>query len=231
LRVALVSTGDEVREPGAPLPPGAIYDANRVMLAALLRGLGCIVTDLGIRPDRAAVLVDTLAAAAAEHDLIVTSGGVSTGEEDHVRAAIEKLGRIDFWRLAIKPGRPVALGQIRGVPLIGLPGNPVAAALTFAILARPLILRLGGADAAPPLTFPVEAGFPYRKKPGRREYLRASLKREGGRLIAIRYPKDGAGILSSIVQSDGFAVVKEDVAELAPAAAVDFLPFSEVFGS
>jgi molybdopterin molybdotransferase len=231
LRVALVSTGDEVREPGAPLPPGAIYDANRVMLAALLRGLGCIVTDLGIRPDRAAVLVDTLAAAAAEHDLIVTSGGVSTGEEDHVRAAIEKLGRIDFWRLAIKPGRPVALGQIRGVPLIGLPGNPVAAALTFAILARPLILRLGGADAAPPLTFPVEAGFPYRKKPGRREYLRASLKREGGRLIAIRYPKDGAGILSSIVQSDGFAVVKEDVAELAPGAAVDFLPFSEVFGS
>lgn len=231
LRVALVSTGDEVREPGAPLPPGAIYDANRVMLAALLRGLGCIVTDLGIRPDRAAALVDTLAGAAAEHDLIVTSGGVSTGEEDHVKTAIERLGRIDFWRLAIKPGRPVALGQIRGVPLVGLPGNPVAAALTFAILARPLILRLGGAHAAPTLTFPLEAGFSYRKKPGRREYLRASLKREGGRLIAIRYPKDGAGILSSIVQSDGFAVVKEDVAELAPGAAVDFLPFSEVFGS
>src|SRR5437870_2842555 len=181
LRAALLSTGDEVCEPGTPLLPGAIYDANRVMLAALLRGLGCTVSDLGIRPDRAAALADTLAAAAAEHDLIVTSGGVSTGEEDHVRAAIEQLGRLDFWRLAIKPGRPVALGQVRGVPLIGLPGNPVAAALTFAILARPLILRLGGAHTAVPLAFPVEAGFAYRKKPGRREYLRASLQRDGGR--------------------------------------------------
>ncbi len=230
LRVALLSTGDEVCEPGMPLAPGAIYDANRVMLAALLRGLGCVVSDLGIRPDRAAALVDTLAEAAAEHDLIVTSGGVSTGEEDHVKAAIEKLGRIDFWRLAIKPGRPVALGQVRGVPLIGLPGNPVAAALTFAILARPLILRLGGAKAEAPLAFPVEAGFAYRKKPGRREYVRASLKRDDGRLVAVKYPKDGAGILSSIVQSNGFAVIGEDTGDLAPGAMIDFLPFSEVFG-
>jgi molybdopterin molybdotransferase len=230
LRVALLSTGDEVCEPGTPLASGAIYDANRVMLAALLRGLGCDVSDLGIRPDRTAALVDTLAGAAAEHDLIVTSGGVSTGEEDHVKAAIERLGRIDFWRLAIKPGRPVALGKVRGVPLIGLPGNPVAAALTFAILARPLILRLGGAKAEAPLAFPVEAGFAYRKKPGRREYVRASLKRDDGRLVAVKYPKDGAGILSSIVQSDGFAVIGEDTGDLAPGAAVDFLPFSEVFG-
>lgn len=231
LRVALLSTGDEVCDPGAPLPPGAIYDANRIMLAALLRGLGCHVTDLGIRPDRAAALVDTLAGAAAEHDLIVTSGGVSTGEEDHVKAAIEKLGRIDFWRLAIKPGRPVALGQVRGVPLVGLPGNPVAAALTFAILARPLILRLAGAEMAGPLAFPVEAGFSYRKKPGRREYLRASLKRDDGRMVAVKYPKDGAGILSSIVQSDGFAIIKEAVADVVPGVVVDFLPFSAVFGS
>jgi molybdopterin molybdotransferase len=231
LRVALLSTGDEVCEPGTPLAPGAIYDANRVMLAALLRGLCCTVSDLGIRPDHAAALVDTLAAAAAEDDLIVTSGGVSTGEEDHVKTAVERLGRIDFWRLAIKPGRPIALGQVRGVPLIGLPGNPVAAALTFAILARPLILRLGGANAAVPLSFPVEAGFSYRKRLGRREYLRASLKREGDRLVAIKYPKDGAGILSSIVQSEGFAVLGEDVSDLAPGATIDFLPFSEVFGS
>jgi molybdopterin molybdotransferase len=231
LRVALLSTGDEVCEPGTPLASGAIYDANRIMLAALLCRLGCDVTDLGIQPDRATALGDTLAAAAAEHDLIVTSGGVSTGEEDHVRSAIEKLGRIDFWRLAIKPGRPVALGQIRGVPLAGLPGNPVAAALTFAILARPLILRLGGADAAPPLTFPVEAGFAYRKKPGRREYLRASLKRKNGRAVAVRYPKDGAGILSSIVQSDGFAVIGDEISDVAPGTIIEFLPFSEVFGS
>jgi molybdopterin molybdotransferase len=230
LRVALLSTGDEVCDPGQKLPRGAIYDANRVMLAALLRGLGCVVTDLGIQPDRAAALADTLAAASAAHDLIVTSGGVSTGEEDHVKAAIERLGRLDFWRLAIKPGRPVALGQVRGVPLIGLPGNPVAAALTFAVLARPLILRLGGAAAAAPLSFPVAAGFSYRKKSGRREYLRAGLARENGALVARRYPKDGAGILSSIVQSDGFAVLDEGVSDLKPGATVDFLPFSEVFG-
>ncbi len=231
LRVALLSTGDEVCEPGAPLAPGAIYDANRVMLAALLRGLGCAVSDLGIRPDRAAALADTLAAASAGHDLIVTSGGVSTGDEDHVRTAIEKLGRLDFWRLAIKPGRPVALGQVRGVPLVGLPGNPVAAALTFAILARPLILRLSGASIAPPLSFPVAAGFSYRKKQGRREYLRATLARENGTVVARKYPKDGAGILSSIVQSDGFVILDESVSDFVSGTIVDFLPFSEVFGS
>ena len=231
LRAALLSTGDEVCEPGTMLAPGAIYDANRVMLRALLRGLGVIVSDLGICPDGADSLADTLAAASAEHDLIVTSGGVSTGEEDHVRAAIEKLGRLDFWRLAIKPGRPVALGQIKGVPLIGLPGNPVAAALTFAILARPLILRLAGATIAPPLTFPVPAGFAYRKKAGRREYLRACLVREGGTVVARKYKKDGAGILSSIVQSDGFVILDESMSDLAPGMMVDFLPFAEVFGS
>ena len=230
LRVALLSTGDEVREPGQPLAPGMIYDANRVMLMALLQGLGCAVSDLGIRPDRAAALADTLAAASTGHDLIVTSGGVSTGEEDHVKAAIEQLGRLDFWRRAIKPGRPVALGQVRGVPLIGLPGNPVAAALTFAVLARPLILRLAGADAAPPLLVPVKAGFAYRKKAGRREYLRASLVRENGDAVARRYPKDGAGILSSIVQSDGFVVLDEDMSDVTPGLAVDFLAFSEVLG-
>jgi molybdopterin molybdotransferase len=230
LRVALMSTGDEVREPGSPLDPGMIYDANRVMVASLLRGLGCIVSDLGIRPDRAAVLADTLATASADHDLIVTSGGVSTGDEDHVRAAIEQHGRIDFWRLAIKPGRPVALGQVRGVPLIGLPGNPVAAGLTFAILARPLILRLAGAAMAPPLIFPVTAGFSHRKKVGRREYLRAALAHDDGATVARKYKKDGAGILSSIVQSDGFAILDEALADVTPGMKIDFLPFCEVFG-
>jgi molybdopterin molybdotransferase len=231
LRTALLSTGDEVCEHGTGLKPGMIYDANRVMLAALLRGLGCLVSDLGICPDRAGALADTLSTAAADHDLIVTSGGVSTGEEDHVRAAIEKLGRLDFWRLAIKPGRPVALGQLKGTPLIGLPGNPVAAALTFAILARPLILRLSGATIAPPLTVAVQSGFAYRKKAGRREYLRARLAREGRATVAQKYPKDGAGILSSIVCSDGFVVLDEGLSELEIGEMVDFLPFSEVFGS
>jgi molybdopterin molybdotransferase len=228
LRVALMSTGDEIRDPGAPLSPGAIYDANRVMLAALLGGLGCVVSDFGIRPDREAALADTLAAASAEHDLIVTSGGVSTGEEDHVKSAIERLGSLHFWRLAIRPGRPVALGQVAGVPLIGLPGNPVAVIVTFVVLARPLVLRLAGAAPSPPRLFSVPAGFPYRKKLGRREYLRASLEREGDTVVAVKYPSDGAGILSSIVRSDGLVILEEAVSELAVGSMVDFLPFSEV---
>jgi molybdopterin molybdotransferase len=229
LRVALLSTGDEVREPGSPLPAGAIYDANRAMLASLLKALGCRVSDLGIRPDREVALVDTLSEAATDHDLIVTSGGVSTGEEDHVRAAIERLGRLDFWRLAIKPGRPVALGHVRGVPLIGLPGNPVAAALTFAILGRMLILRLAGAAAVEPALFRVRADFTYKKRPGRREYVRASLRRDGDTITAHKYPKDGAGILSSIVNSDGFVIVDDAADGLQPGAIVDFLPYGEVF--
>ncbi|HWD58545.1 MAG TPA: gephyrin-like molybdotransferase Glp [Stellaceae bacterium] len=226
LRVALLSTGDEVREPGTALPPGAIYDANRVMLASLLQGLGCGVSDLGIVADREAALADTLAAASAEHDLIVTSGGVSTGEEDHVKTAIEQLGRLDFWRLAIKPGRPVALGQVKGVPLIGLPGNPVAAALTFAILGRPLILRLAGAAAEVPALFRVRAAFAYKKRPGRREYVRASLGRDGDTVTAHKYPKDGAGILSSLVGTDGFVIIDEAADGLRPGAMVDFLPYA-----
>jgi molybdopterin molybdotransferase len=230
LRVALLSTGDEVRDPGTALPSGMIYDANRFMLAALLNGLGCAVSDFGIRPDREAALSDTLVAASAGHDLIVTSGGVSTGEEDHVKPAIERLGRLQFWRLAIKPGRPVALGQIAGVPLIGLPGNPVAALVTFVVLARPLILRLAGAAVFAPRHFPVRAGFAYRKKPGRREYVRASLQHEGKDLVAVKYPRDGAGILSSITGSEGLVVVDEETSDLAPGTTVDFLPFSEVIG-
>ncbi len=160
----------------------------------------------------------------------MTSGGVSTGEEDHVKGAIERLGALHFWRLAIKPGRPVALGQVGRVPLIGLPGNPVAVVVTFAVLARPLILKLAGAQAAAPRLFPVRAGFAYRKKPGRREYLRARLERDGDQLVAVKYARDGAGILSSIVQSDGLVILDETTGDIAAGTIVDFLPFAEVIG-
>ena len=228
LRVALLSTGNEVCEPGRPLPRGAIYGANRVMLSALLECLGCVVNDFGIQPDRVAVMADTFATAAIGHDLIVTSGGMSTGEEDHIRNAIEQLGNLHFWRLAIKPGKPVALGQIGTVPLIGLPGNPVAAFVTFVMIARPVILKLSGAAPAPPKLFPVRAGFAHRKNPGRREYLRARLERRNG-LVAMKYPHDGSAILSSIVQSDGLAILDEDAGDLAAGSVVGFMPFTEAF--
>ncbi|HYH23595.1 MAG TPA: gephyrin-like molybdotransferase Glp [Azospirillum sp.] len=229
LRAAVFSTGDEVREPGAPLPQGCIYDANRFSLMAALAQLGCAVTDLGILPDRRDAIRDALAEAAAAHDVLVTSGGVSTGEEDHVKAAVEAQGSLHFWRLAIKPGRPVALGQVRGTAFIGLPGNPVAVMVTFLRVARPLLLRLMGAEEKAPPLFPVRAGFAYKKKAGRREYVRAQLARgEDGTLTALKHPRDGAGILSSMVESDGLVELPEDLTRLEPGAVVDFLPFSEV---
>ena len=173
------------------------------------------------------MLAETLSDAAIGHDLIVTSGAVSIGEEDHIRDAIERVGTLHFCRLAIKPGKPVALGQIRGVPLIGLPGNPVAVFVTFAEIARPMILKLAGAAPAPLGRFPVRAGFAYRKKPGRRDYLRARLERDRDGLVALKHPHDGSAILSSIVQSDGLVVLDEYQSDLAAGSIVDFIPFAE----
>src|SRR6185312_11749044 len=178
-------------------PQGAIYDANRYVLQALLEGIGTAVTDLGILPDREDAIRDALAAAAPAHDLILTSGGMSTGEEDHVKAAVEAQGRLHFWRLAIKPGRPVAMGQVGSVPFMGLPGNPVAVMVTFLILARPLVLRLSGAQQTAPRRFRVAAGFDYKKRSNRCEYVRVRLERgEDGGWVARKFPRDGAGILS-----------------------------------
>lgn len=228
LRVALFSTGDELREPGQALPPGAIYDSNRYTIAALLGGLGCAVSDLGILADREDAVRAALEGAAGRHDLIVTSGGVSVGEEDHVKAAVEKLGSLHVWRLAIKPGRPAALGQVGRTPFLGLPGNPVAVMVTFYGLARALVLMLAGALPDDPQRFRVRAGFAHRKKAERREFLRARLERDGdGVLVAKRFPRDGAGILSSMVESDGLVELPEDLTRLEAGAMVDFLPFSE----
>ena len=233
LRVAVFSTGDEVREPGVPLEPGCIYDANRFALIASLRQLGCAVTDLGILPDRLDAIRVALAEAAEGHDVLITSGGMSTGEEDHVKAAVEALGGLHFWRLAIKPGRPVALGTVKGAGggavFVGLPGNPVAVMVTFLRIARPILLRLMGAAEEPPALFPLRAGFTYKKKAGRREYVRATLTRAAdGVLTAVKHPRDGAGILSSMVESDGLVELPEEITRVEPGMIVEFLPFSEV---
>jgi molybdopterin molybdotransferase len=229
VRVALFSTGDEVRDAGDELPPGCIYDANRYSVAAALDRLGCIVDDLGILPDSYDVIRDTLSAAAGDHDLIMTSGGVSTGEEDHVRAAVDALGKMHFWRLAIRPGRPLALGQIGNVPFIGLPGNPVAVLVTFMRFARPAILRLGGSRLTEPAMYRVRAGFPVKKKLGRREWLRVRLDRDAdGAPVARKFPRDGAGILTSMVESDGLVELPEELTSFEAGTMVDFLPFSEI---
>lgn len=229
LRVALFSTGDELREPGSELPPGCIYDSNRYTVGALLRGLGCEVNDLGILEDRFETIRDALAGAAAEHDLVMTSGGVSVGDEDHVKPAVEAQGHLHFWRLAIKPGRPIALGQIGATPFVGLPGNPVAVVVTFVNIVRPMIQRLMGALDVPPHAFSVPAAFAHRKKKDRREWLRARLSTDaGGRLVAVKFPRDGAGILSSLVEADGLVELPEALTTLEAGSMVSFLPFSEL---
>ena len=229
LRVALFSTGDELREPGEPLPPGAIHDANRYMLQGLLAELGCAVSDLGILRDRAAAVRTALGEAAAAHDLILTSGGVSTGEEDHVKAAVEAQGSLHFWRLAIKPGRPIALGRVGPAAFVGLPGNPVAAMVCFLRFVRPIILRLNGARDLEPPIYRVRADFEYDKKERRREWLRASLvPGPGGELLARKFERQGSGLITSLVLSDGLVELPEELTHLARGSLVDFLPFAEV---
>ena len=232
LEVALFSTGDELAELGRPLAPGQIYDSNRHTLGALLQQLGVACSDIGILADRAEVVRRALGDAAETHDVIMTSGGVSTGEEDHVRAAVEALGSLHFWRLAIKPGRPVALGYIlsgpRRVVFIGLPGNPVAAMVTFLRIARPILLALMGGRDPGPRRYRVRAAFEHRKKKDRREFLRARLVREAdGELAAVKFPREGAGILTSLVEADGLVELPEAMTRLEPGTQVDFLPFSQ----
>ena len=229
LKVALFSTGDELREPGTSLDAGCIYDSNRFTVSALLQGLGCRVADLGILADQADTIRGALEDAAQGHDLIVTSGGVSVGEEDHVKQAVEALGKIHFWRLAIKPGRPIALGQVGRVPLVGLPGNPVAVVVTFVNLVRPMILSLMGGRDLLPHHFRVRAAFDHKKKKNRREWVRARLEADGeGGWQATKFPRQGAGILSSLVESDGLVELPEEMTYLEAGSLVDFLPFSEV---
>jgi molybdopterin molybdotransferase len=227
LRVAVLSAGDELIDPGSAQGPGAIYDANRPVLLALLRRMDIDATDLGIMPDVPTQIRATLEMAAATHDAIVTSAGVSVGDEDHLRGAIESLGSLDFWSVAIKPGKPFAFGHVGGVPFFGLPGNPVAMMITFLILARPGLLRLMGAAAPPPTRFTVEAGFTLKRRPGRREFLRCAVNEGLNNLVASRFGHGGSGILSSMGGSDGLVEIAEAVTEIALGSRLTFIPFSE----
>ena len=227
LRVAVFSTGNEVVSPGAPRGDAQLFDSNRFMLTAMLKRLGCEVSDLGIFRDDRAILASALADAANRHDLILTSGGVSTGEEDHVKAAVEGVGTLVLWRMAIKPGRPVAMGIIGGTPFIGLPGNPVASFVTFTYVVRPTVLALAGTAQRSLLPIPVRAGFSYRKKSGRREYVRVSLRKDAdGVFEAVKFPREGAGLLSSLVDTDGLVELGEDLTEVRPGQIVSFLDYA-----
>jgi molybdopterin molybdotransferase len=229
IRVAVFSTGDELASPGTPRAAAQLFDSNRFMLIAMLKRLGCEVGDLGILRDEREPLARALQQVAGKHDLILTTGGVSTGEEDHVKAGVEAVGSLVLWRMAIKPGRPVAMGIIAGTPFIGLPGNPVASFVTFVHVVRPTVLALSGAPATPLVPIPVRAAFTYRKKSGRREYVRVTLRRaDDGALEAVKFPREGAGLLSSLVDTDGLVELGEDVLKVEPGDRVGFLGYANL---
>ncbi len=237
VRVALFSTGDEIIEPGSALPHAALYDSNRYLLAGLIARFGAHITDLGILSDDPNELKRALAAAAADHDLVLTSGGVSIGEADHVKSAIESVGRIVFWRVAIKPGRPVAMGVLPGAnsgdgaAFVGLPGNPVAVFVTFVRVVRPLLLRLSGALPEPLVAMPARATFSYKKRKGRREYVRVALRAAAdGTIEAVKYEQDGAGVLTSLTETDGLVELGEDVTTVEPGSTVGFLSYASLVG-
>jgi molybdopterin molybdotransferase len=203
-RVALFSTGDELVMPGerapADMPPGAIYNSNRFFLRSLLQRLGCVVSDLGIVPDQRAATIDALRTAALHHDLILTSGGVSVGEEDHVKPAVVELGRLDLWQIAIKPGKPFAYGRIDAAHFMGLPGNPVSSFVTFLLLVRPFLLALQGAQDLTVPTLEMRADFAWPRADRRREFLRVRRNARGGLDL---FPNQSSGVLTSVVWGDG----------------------------
>ncbi|MFZ1325618.1 MAG: gephyrin-like molybdotransferase Glp [Candidatus Contendobacter sp.] len=225
-RVAVASTGDELQEPGTILANGAIYESNRYALIGLLRRLGCAVTDLGIVHDDPLALRTTLRAAAADHDVLLTSGGVSVGTADWVKDVIADLGQIAFWRLAIKPGKPVACGRIGSCLTLGLPGNPVSVMVAFLLFARPLLLKLLGRPPVAPLRMRVMADFALRRKPGRREWLRARLHADDphGPLVRV-YHTHSSGAISSLAWAEGLVELPEACADVVPGDPVDYLPF------
>jgi molybdopterin molybdotransferase len=229
LRVALFSTGNELADAGAQGSAAGRYDSNRPMLQAMLERLGCAVSDLGIVRDDPHALRQLLGAAAEGHHAILTSGGASVGEEDHVRAVLADLGEAETWTLAMKPGRMLALGLVAGTPVIGLPGNPVAAMHAFIQIARPALLRLAGAAPAPLQPVPVRAGFTRRKRAGRLEAVRVRLGHDAHGPVLQLFGSDSSGWLSSLTEGDGLALLAEDADAVTVDELIGFVPFFGLF--
>ena len=228
VRVGVFFTGDELVQPGEPLPPGAIYNSNRYALRALIEGMGCEVRDLGTVPDNLESTRDALRRAAADNDLIITSGGVSVGEEDHVRPAVEAEGQLDMWKIAIKPGKPLAFGEVRKPDgkawFIGLPGNPVSAMVTFMIMVRPFVLRLQGVRDVTPRAFDLRADFDWPRPDVRAEFLRGRMNGNGGVDL---YPNQGSGVVTSLWWGDGL-VMNPPAQAIKPGDRVRFVPYAEL---
>jgi molybdopterin molybdotransferase len=224
LSVGLLSTGDELTAPGEPLPPGGIYNSNRAMLCALLEKLGCRVEDLGNVADTLDATRRALRKAGALHDLVVTTGGVSVGEEDHVKPAVEAEGELSLWKIALKPGKPLAFGKVGNADFVGLPGNPVSAFVTFLLFVRPFILPCQGAALPVPRALPLKANFSWSKAGPRREFLRARLSGDGGVEL---FANQGSGVLTSTVWADGL-VDNPPGGTVQPGDVVRFLPFADL---
>lgn len=224
LKVACFFTGDELVTPGKRLQPGQIYNSNRYTLAGLLTGLGCELIDFGIVPDTLEATETALQGAASIADVVITSGGVSVGEADYVKAAVDKLGRVEMWKVAMKPGKPVVYGRVNTADFIGLPGNPVSAFVTFCLFVRPFLLKRMGVENPRYRAFPVKAGFAWGRPGARREFLRARIQEDGG---AALYPSQSSGVLTSCAWADGLVDI-EIGQTVQPGDWVRFIPFSEL---